>query len=98
MSDADGKQLCDILRLNAGDSRFSAALDTLISWDSVSNTDVEGIVSAIITDVRQQGDSALLEYTNRFDRRDCSDFYELCIDKEPFFYLKLTLCIYCTIH
>ena len=69
MSDVDGKQLCDILRLNAGDSRFSAALDTLISWDSVSNTDVEGIVSAIITDVRQQGDSALLEYTNRFEVR-----------------------------
>jgi histidinol dehydrogenase len=82
MSDVDGKQLCDILRLNAGDSRFSAALDTLISWDSVSNTDVEGIVSAIITDVRQQGDSALLEYTNRFDCRDCSEFHELCINTE----------------
>ncbi len=45
----------------------------------MSNTTVESVVREIIAKVRSEGDAALLEYTNRFDRRACANVDELCI-------------------
>ena len=69
MTSSKDTQRCEILRLNANELNFSDALDALIAWDSVSNTAVETVVREIIDKIRSDGDSALLEYTNRFDRR-----------------------------
>ena len=79
MTSLTNSQQCEIARLNASDFNFSDVLDSLIAWDSVSNTTVESVVREIIAKVRSEGDAALLEYTNRFDRRACANVDELCI-------------------
>ena len=79
MTSLTDSQQCEIARLNASDFNFSDVLDSLIAWDSVSNTTVESVVREIIAKVRSEGDAALLEYTNRFDRRACANVDELCI-------------------
>ncbi|MBT3621067.1 MAG: histidinol dehydrogenase [Porticoccaceae bacterium] len=79
MTSLTDSQQCEIARLNASDFNFSDVLDSLIAWDSVSNTTVESVVREIIAKVRIEGDAALLEYTNRFDRRACANVDELCI-------------------
>ena len=79
MTSSIDTQRCEILRLNANELNFSTALDALIAWDSVSNTAVETVVREIIDKIRSHGDSALLEYTNRFDRRTCVGIDELCV-------------------
>ena len=79
MTSLTDSQQCEIARLNASDFNFSDVLDSLIAWDSVSNTTVDSVVREIIAKVRIEGDAALLEYTNRFDRRACANVDELCI-------------------
>ena len=79
MTSLTDSQQCEIARLNASEFNFSDVLDSLIAWDSVSNTTVESVVREIIAKVRSEGDAALLEYTNRFDRRACANVDELCI-------------------
>tara|TARA_B110000027_G_scaffold16018_1_gene16404 strand:- start:9051 stop:10358 length:1308 start_codon:yes stop_codon:yes gene_type:complete len=71
-----------INQLNAADSSFLPALDKLIAWDMVSNTDVEKTVIDILHQVRVRGDAALIEYSNRFDRRDCTEINDFCISAE----------------
>lgn len=56
-----------IRRLSASAEGFSAALDKLLAWDSVSDASVEATVDTIVAAVRERGDSALLEYTRALD-------------------------------
>ncbi|MCX2783095.1 histidinol dehydrogenase [Microbulbifer thermotolerans] len=58
-----------IRRLNAADSDFNAQLDQLLAWESVADKSVESSVAEILQQVRSRGDAAVIEYTNRFDRR-----------------------------
>ena len=60
--------MADIRRLATTDADFSAQLQTLLAWESVSDDQVQGTVDAIIRDLRSRGDAALLDYTRRFDR------------------------------
>ena len=68
-----------IAKLNASDADFLAELDKLIAWEGVSNRDVEQTVTEILRQVRTQGDAALIEYSNRFDRRDGKSIEEFCL-------------------
>ncbi len=58
----------NIKQFNASDNDFWANLDKLIAWEGVSDETVMKTVSQIIQQVRQRGDQALIEYTNKFDR------------------------------
>jgi len=60
--------MADIRRLSTTDADFSAQLQALLAWESVSDAQVQGTVDAIIRDLRVRGDAALLDYTRRFDR------------------------------
>jgi len=71
--------LCQIAKLNANDDGFLSALDALTAWGEVKNSSIEKVVTKILGDVRMDGDKALVEYTNRFDRRECLSVDELCI-------------------
>jgi histidinol dehydrogenase len=71
-----------INRLTSADADFLPSLDKLIAWDMVSNSDVESAVAQILTQVRTRGDAALIEYSNRFDRRDCQSISEFCLGSE----------------
>ncbi|MDC0641309.1 histidinol dehydrogenase [Porticoccaceae bacterium] len=71
-----------INRLTSADPDFLPSLDKLIAWDMVSNSEVESAVAEILTQVRARGDAALIEYSNRFDRRDCQSISEFCLSSE----------------
>ena len=62
----------NIKRLDAAESHFDEDLDTLLSREIDTGTDVQQIVADIIKDVQQRGDMALCEYTRKFDRWDCT--------------------------
>ena len=72
----------NIRRLDAGAADFEAQLDRLLAWDEVSDDAVARTVDEIIARVREQGDRALIDYTNRFDRRQVRDAAELEIPPE----------------
>jgi histidinol dehydrogenase len=60
--------MSDITRLNSQDPDFDTALEHLLDWEQSADPAVEAVVRDIIADIRGRGDSALLEYTTRFDR------------------------------
>lgn len=68
-----------ISRLSTLDADFSQRLDALLAWDSVSDHKVAEIVAEIIEAVKSRGDAAVVEYTNRFDRRQVSSLSEFVI-------------------
>ena len=72
----------EIRRLSTSDSDFWSALDNLLAWEGVSDAEVTARVREILQAVRQRGDAAVVEYTNRFDRRDASEMRELEIARQ----------------
>ncbi|MDY0069690.1 MAG: histidinol dehydrogenase [Porticoccaceae bacterium] len=58
-----------IARLSTAQGDFHSRLDALLAWEGVSSADVAATVADIIAAVRARGDAALVEFTNRFDRR-----------------------------
>ena len=69
-------------RLNSQTDGFWSDLEKLIEWDGVSDAKVNDIVTDIIKQVRERGDAAVLEYTNRFDRMTAGSMADLTIPKE----------------
>src|ERR1700710_2917562 len=55
-------------RLNASDASFEADFRKLLFAKREEEEDVALVVRGIIADVRQRGDDALVELTNKFDR------------------------------
>ncbi|PTY38872.1 histidinol dehydrogenase [Saccharospirillum sp. MSK14-1] len=66
-------------RLDAQSPEFSAQLDQLLAWESVSDTQVQQRVADIIADIRARGDAALLELTARFDRFEVNSIHQLML-------------------
>jgi len=58
-----------IKRLDTNTNDFELALQSLLSASDEPEQSVVDSVTKIIADVRQRGDEAILEFTNRFDRR-----------------------------
>ncbi len=67
----------DIQRLNTNETDFWSKLDKRLAWDSESDHSVFETVSGILADVKSNGDKAVIEYTNKFDRMQASSFTEL---------------------
>ena len=67
----------DIRRLNSEDEGFRQELERLLAWESVSDDSVFDTVNEILQAVRRDGDSALLEYSRRFDQLDVASVAEL---------------------
>ena len=57
----------NITQLDFSDSGFSSSLDKLLAWEDSVSQEIESQVAAIVRDVRERGDAAVLEYTKRFD-------------------------------
>ena len=64
-------------RLDASAADFDRQLRELISWEQVSDSQVEARVRDIIAAVRRDGDAALVALSNQFDRRNVTDFTQL---------------------
>ncbi len=60
--------MLNIKLLSSADEDFWVQLDAALAWEMNIDSQVSQTVSAILADVKQRGDQALLEYTNRFDR------------------------------
>ncbi|WP_110655117.1 histidinol dehydrogenase [Salinicola halimionae] len=75
-------QMTTIARLTTQDVDFEARLESLLAWEGVSDQEVGSRVAEIIAAVRQRGDDAVVEYTNRFDRLSVSSMSELAIGAE----------------
>ncbi|WP_342244170.1 histidinol dehydrogenase [Pseudomonas sp. OTU5201] len=71
-----------IRRLNAADPDFARHLDHLLSWESVSDEAVNQRVLDIIKAVRERGDAAVVEFTQRFDGVQASSMAELILPRE----------------
>ena len=60
--------MINIKRLSASDANFDAQLKQLLAWDEQSHDAVEATVNDILQQVREKGDTAVLSYTQQFDR------------------------------
>ncbi|MGD2054715.1 MAG: histidinol dehydrogenase [Gammaproteobacteria bacterium] len=69
--------MIEIAQLKTSDTDFLSRLDKLLAWEQSTDSHVVTTVTAILEDVRQRGDDALLEYTRQFDRLDLTAAAEL---------------------
>ena len=56
-----------IKRFSSADADFRQRLDALLAFESAQDEAVDRTVAGILADVKARGDSAVVEYTNRFD-------------------------------
>ncbi len=70
-----------IRRLNAADADFARHLDHLLSWESVSDDGVNERVLEIIKAVRERGDAAVVELTQRFDALEVASMADLILPR-----------------
>lgn len=71
-----------INKLSSQHEDFDSQLSSLISWESVSNNDVNKIVDEIIAEIQNTGDKALLNYTVELDLVKVNSISDLIISKE----------------
>ena len=71
-----------IRRLDTRSENFAADLAALTAWSEERDAEVSVKVADIIRAVRRDGDAAVLEYTNRFDRRDAPSVAALEVSHE----------------
>jgi histidinol dehydrogenase len=67
----------NLRQLTTGDAGFEREFARLLNRSQAVDPEIETTVKAIIADVRARGDTALLEYTRRFDRRNAASVAEL---------------------
>lgn len=71
-----------IARLSATEPGFHRQLDTLLDWEGVSDSAVQARVDEILADVKQRGDQAVIDATNRFDRLAVDSMEQLRLSPE----------------
>ena len=74
--------MLDIKELDFSANNFWNELEALLAWESVSDQQVFETVNGILADVKQRGNAALIDYTNRFDRMSASHIDDLRIPAE----------------
>ncbi len=71
-----------IKKFSTLDNDFDSELDSLIAWDSSIDEEISNSVKKIINDVRRNGDSSVLDYTQQFDSIMAKSISELTMPKE----------------
>lgn len=61
-----------IKRLNSTQPDYTAQLDALLGRETDTGDDVQNLVADILRDVKTRGNTALCEYTSRFDGWNCT--------------------------
>ena len=69
-------------QLSTQQADFSSQLQQLLAWEEVSDQQVVAAVEAILAAVKQQGDAAVVSYTNQFDRVNVDDIRDLVVSAE----------------
>ena len=70
-----------IRQLDSTDRDFHQKLMAVLAFEASEDEAIDRIAASIITEVRQRGDTALLEYTNKFDRLNASNVQVLEIPR-----------------
>ena len=70
-----------ISQLTTTQDDFWALLEQHLAWEGVSDDQVNNTVREILKRIKSEGDAALIEYTNKFDRMSVSSMAELEIPK-----------------
>lgn len=70
-----------IRRFSTTDGDFDKNLKDLLAFETAQDDSIDVVVANILKDVKTRGDSAVLEYTNRFDKTDASKLSDLEISK-----------------
>ena len=55
------------VRLSTADDTFEVEFSARLHWSADTDAAIEQLVAGILADVRERGDAAVLEYTQRFD-------------------------------
>ena len=55
------------LRLSTADAQFEVDFASRLNWSADTDAAIEQRVADILADVKQRGDAAVLDYTQRFD-------------------------------
>src|SRR5699024_5535524 len=71
-----------INRLNSSDQGFDEQLTQLLAYDEAQDSQIESAVSEILTNVRERGDAAVVEYSRKFDGVSAEHMAELEVSKE----------------
>ena len=69
----------DIRQFSSVDKDFDGKLQKLLDWQKTENSKIDHQVGEILTNIRQKGDIALVEYTNQFDNRNVSTIRDLIV-------------------
>ncbi|MEY3219714.1 MAG: histidinol dehydrogenase [Pseudomonadota bacterium] len=69
-------------RLSFKDADFWDRLKQLLAWESTAEETIFQKVKEILHDVKTNGDAAVLEYTNRFDRRNVQHIDQIKLSQE----------------
>lgn len=70
-----------IRRLSTQDNSFAAELKALLAFETAQDDSVDEVVANILKDVKTRGDTAVLEYTNRFDKTNANNLADLEVSK-----------------
>lgn len=74
--------LSGMTRLSYQQEDFDQQLNELLAWESVSDAKVQQIVTDVLADVKQNGDAAVVNYSNKFDRLSVESMAELELNQE----------------
>jgi histidinol dehydrogenase len=69
-------------RLSFKDADFWDRLKQLLAWESTAEETIVQRVKEILYNVKTNGDAAVLEYTNRFDRRNVQHIDQIKLSQE----------------
>ena len=72
-------KMADIRQFSSIDKDFDNKLQKLLNWQKTENSKIDHQVGEILTNIRQKGDIALVEYTNQFDNRNVSTIRDLIV-------------------
>ncbi len=67
----------NIRQLSSRSPDFNSVLDKLLAFEETADGKLEGIVAGILAEVKRRGDLAVLEYTQKFDRRQVANAAQL---------------------
>ena len=68
-------------QLNTQSANFQAELQALLAFETAQDPKIDQIVADICADVHQRGDTALIEYTNRFDGTAAQSMSDLSLSQ-----------------
>ncbi len=71
----------DIRKLDSSDKDFREQLMAVLAFEASEDEAIDRAAASILSDVRQRGDAAVLDYTNKFDRLSATSMAALEIPR-----------------